>query len=130
MPERKAMTAPLAQVEEIVEGADPQEQMLQWTQNPDGRSVTDADLPSILATAFASYQAQHVEMTLRVVAFRALHDGEEIARVGPRLMPDSLTDLTAMSVIVTVADASGLHVDAYTLSAESHGLANPPARES
>ena len=111
------MIETLPQVYEFEESADPRENLLRWILTPDGQSVTEAALPGLLAAALAARRADQPDRPLQVVAFRVIRDGQEIARVGPAEAQGSLSKLVALSVVVTSADSTGLHVDAYTLAA-------------
>jgi hypothetical protein len=110
------MAGPLPQVQETDEGPEYRNQVLAWAQQPDGQRVTEAALPSILASALASRRAERPSKAIQVVAFRVLSDGKEIVRIGPEVAPPSLNDLTAVTITVAVSDGSGVHVDAYILA--------------
>jgi len=111
------MTTPMQEVQEFDESAAPQEQLLQWARAADGQAVSEAGLPAVLTQALAALRADHPERGLQVLAFRVMRDGQETSRVGPARTPRSLRDLIALSVVITSADSTGLHVEAYVLAA-------------
>ena len=114
------MTTPLPEVEEFDESLPPRDQLLQWANAADGTAVREADLPAFLASLLAFRRADQPDRTERVLAFRVVHDGEETQRAGPETKLPS-DGVVALSVVVTVADAGGVHVDAFSAALDEGG---------